>query len=1354
MFRYIFFLSAALLCSRCASAQSGKLFTVDSELSSSMVTDVHQGRSGYVWIATEDGLNRFDGIKFKVYRHNEHDPHSVLNDMALVLAEDKQGQMYVGYINGVQYYDAASDSFHHIPLKLQNGQEIAAHVLTIVQRKNGQMLIGTSGHGIFELQQRSGRWEGTKLEGLVPSNMIIRIFEDQKENLWIATEDNGLFRFGDGKLTDYFAAKKVQNNVVSSICEDKYGTIFVGNMSGGLFRYNTIDDAFVRVHYSGGGDLAVADLLVSSRNELYIATNGAGMKLYDEESGVVKDMDLTMTTFDFNTTKINSILEDNAGNIWMGMYQRGVFLLPTHKNSFGYIGYKSVNRNLIGSNCVMSIFEDSKGTFWIGTDNDGLYALGPDGGSSRHYGCRGGVRSVPSTIMSIYEDSYGDLWIGSYSDGLAKFNPHTGQSTYLTELVDKNGDYVQRIYGLREDKEQRLWIASMGSGLFCLDLKSGTIRNFSAVDGTVYRPDGNYLPNDWINCLLLSRNNKLYIGTFDGLACLDLENENFVTAFGTNRLLSNTVVYSLHDDDKGHLWAGTSRGLVCLNIATLEMNIFDMDNGLPSNLICAVEGGPNGDIWVSTNRGIAKMDVSESRFLNFYAGDGLQGNEFMTKVSLAAKNGDLYFGGIHGVTYFRPGEIHIQNKKRIVNIVDFYVRDKAVRKGMKSGRYAIVDTAVNHAQTFHLDYRDNSFSVEFSTMDFNDSERVSYVYSLNNNEWLALRPGNNRLAFDNLEAGEYRLRIRARSNDTFSDIKEARIIIHPVWFQSTLAKWMYALVTIMISVAIAKAYRNRRRIQQQMQVHQQAEAVNEAKLQFFINIAHEIRTPLTLIISPLKKLIENDGDGKRGHLYAIMNRNARRMLDLVNQLMDIRKIEKGQMSLQVECVDMVKFTKAICSMFEEQLDAKDITLTVESPCSQLFANIDPRNFDKVLMNILANACRFTPMGGTIKVTLEAVEGHGSKGSPEYMRIAVSDSGPTIDEQEAERLFECFYQSKSHGDRNRQGTGIGLYLAKQLVELHGGTIGVENLKENGCQFVLILPIELEAASTRVVSAPEKGVAVEQDQVMLDVAQGPEGTKKRAQRLVIIDDDSEIRAYLHGEFSDDYTVTIYTDGSEAYPGILKEPPEVVISDIMMPGMDGFTLCRKIKSSPLVNHIPVVLLTAKAEDSDNAKGLECGADAYVVKPFHVDVLRKLVKSLIRNRQLIRNSEREQQFKSQFISKIDLKSADEKLMEKVHRIIEENLNNPRLSVEMIATEIGISRVHLHRKLKELTNLTTRDLIRNIRLNQAADLIGKKNLTVSEVAYAVGYSDVNHFSVSFKQLYGVPPTDYVIDAATYARQD
>ncbi|WP_257670259.1 two-component regulator propeller domain-containing protein [Parapedobacter tibetensis] len=1320
-------------------AQSGKLFTVDSDLSSSMVSDLHQDRNGYVWIATEDGLNRFDGIKFMVYRHNKHDPNSMLNDIVWVLSEDRHGRMYVGYINGLQYYDAASDSFHEIPLIYENGDRVGAHVMAILQRKNGQVLIGTSGHGLFELHDGKDGPYGLKSEIPVPTNMVVALFEDKEERLWVSTEDMGLFKLGDRKPVSYFASKRVQNNVISSICEDKYGILFVGSMNSGLHRYDTATDSFIHIPYRGHANLPVAYLRVSSTNRLYIATNGNGVKYYDAGSDEVMDLELNVSAFNFATSKANSILEDNAGNIWMGIFQRGVFLLPPYKNSFGYIGHKSTSKNLIGSNCVMSVFEDSKGTIWVGTDNDGLYAVMPGGEASTHYKCRNGGSSVPSTVMTIFEDSQGGFWVGSYLDGLAKFDRKTGKSTYVTGLVDKRGDNVQRIFSIKEDEQQRLWIASMGSGLFCLDPKTDEIKHFDAVEGIWENPMGNHLPNSWINCLLLSRNNKLYVGTYDGLACLDLETESFVTPLGTNKLLAGLVVYSLYDDNQGNLWVGTSKGLMHLDVATKQITAYDVDDGLPSNVICAIEGDKQGNVWVSTNRGIAKMEVDEKRFLNFYSGDGLQGNEFTQRVSLTAGDGDLYFGGINGITRFKPSEIRVQNKKLTVHIVDFYIHDKAVKKGTKSGNRAIVDTAVNHAKEFHLAYHDNSFSVEFSTMDFSDSERVVFQYTVNDNEWVALRPGNNRVTFDKLEAGVYKLRIRARSNDTYSDVKEARIVIHPVWFQSPLAKWGYALVALGLAFFIVKTIRNRHRIRQQMLAHQQAEEMNEAKLQFFIHIAHEIRTPLTLIVSPLKKLMDRESESEPRHLYNIMDRNVQRILDLVNQLMDIRKIEKGLMNLQFERVEMTRFTDEICSLFEEQIAAKHIHFAIDHRVEKVFSNIDPRNFDKVLINIMSNACKFTPIGGSIHVALDLVNQEPENTGQPCLMISVADSGPQIAEKEMDSIFECFYQS----ERGNQGlgTGIGLYLAKQLVALHNGTIHVENLEGIGCRFVLMIPGAIHRQSGETHQSP----SIIHDHVRtLAVDNETDGVAaKKAKRLVIVDDDTEIRNYLKSEFAADYAVVAYANGEDAYRGILKEAPDLVVSDVVMPGMDGMMLCRKLKSSPLVNHVPVVLLTAKTEEMDCMEGYEYGADAYVTKPFNISVLQKNIKSLIRNREIVRNNEREHRLQDAFISKINLKSADEILLEKVHRIINNNLNNPRLSVEMISAEIGISRVHLHRKLKELTSLTTRDLIRDIRLKQAAELISQKGLNVSEVAFAVGYADVGSFSVAFKQFHGVAPTDY-----------
>ncbi|NID12090.1 two-component regulator propeller domain-containing protein [Fibrivirga algicola] len=1324
-----------------ALAQSGKLFTVETGLSGSLVTDIHQDRNGFVWIATEDGLNRFDGIKFTVYRHDKTDSSSLLNNQVHALLGDKNGRMYVGSIQGLQYYDPATEAFHRIPLILPSGISISANVSTICQRKNGEVLVGTSGHGTFRLGRKGGTLVGQKIQTNAPSELIIKLLEDNEQNLWVSTEDKGLYRFSSQSVNAYFVSKKSQNNVISSICQDSYGRLFVGNMSSGLYRFDPAGKTFIPIPYNGRTDLPVADLLVNRNNQIVVATSGKGMKYFDPVSNNILDLEPSVTSFDFSRSKVNTMLEDKAGNIWIGIYQKGLLLLAGNTNRFGYIGYKSVSRRSIGSSAVMALAHDSQGTLWVGTDSDGLYALPAGGNASVHYQTDKEGGTAPSNILAIHEDSQKNLWLGSYLNGLSRFDRNTGKSTYITKLIDKRGDNVQRVFSIREDARQRLWIATMGSGMFRMDLNTGTVKNFDALPGKLYRPELNYLPNSWINCLLVTKDNKLFIGTFDGLGCLDLDTENFVSTLGTNRLLPGTVVYSLFEDDKGNLWIGTSQGLKKMNRSSKKITSFDADNGLPSNLIWAIRGDRLGDLWLSTNRGLSKMNVEGSTFTNFYSSDGLQGNEFSRGASLISSTGELYFGGVNGVTYFKPAEIRVANKRLAVQIVDLYIRDKPVKKGTQSGSFQVVDTTVTNAREFNLAHHDNSFTLEFSTMDFVDAERVSYQYSINNNAWEELRPGSNRLTFDNLAPGSYEFRLRAKFNDDLSPIRQVAVIIHPVWYLSVWAKFIYAGVALLLAVVIARTIRNRQRIKKEVLAHQRQEEINEAKLQFFINIAHEIRTPLTLVVSPLQKLINNDQDEERSHLYTIMGRNTKRILDLVNQLMDIRKIEKGQMALQLTNVEMTQFTKEICQLFEEQIQAKQIQFITDFPADHVFSRIDPHNFDKVLINVLANAFKFTPAGGHIRVALSITRGQTVNELP-ALAIAIEDSGHCISEQETEQIFECFYQSEDHRGYNQQGTGIGLHLVKQLVELHGGTIRAENMDPVGCRFLLLIPVESTVDETL---APAIELPPGQLPALLSAeTDQPEARlRKKARRIVIADDDSEICTYLAEELSNEYTVFAYPNGEDAYKGILKEKPDLVVSDVMMPVMDGMTLCRKLRANPLINHIPIILLTAKTEESSNALGLELGADAYITKPFNIDILLKTIKSLIKNRQLIRNNESEQQYQAEFISKITIKSADVKLLEKVHLLINKNIANPELSVEMIASEIGISRVHLHRKLKELTNSTTRDLIRTIRLKQAATLLATKGLTVSEVAFATGFANVNNFSVSFKELHGVSPARY-----------
>ncbi|SEJ39513.1 ligand-binding sensor domain-containing protein [Dyadobacter sp. SG02] len=1323
--------------------QSAKLLTVENGLSSSMVTAVHQDRSGFIWVATEDGLNRFDGIKFTVYRQDKANGEGVASNFIQVLFEDRAGRMYTGSLHGLQYYDPATDSFRTIPL-LNGGSKMAnVRILAICERRNGDILVGTSGHGIFKVEH-DGRQLCAKPTSLqVPSNLIIQLFEDSDRNLWVSTEDRGLLRFAETSLQpgkSYFVSKKIQNNIVTSLCQDKYGRVFVGNMTSGLYLYSAVNDTFQSIPNNGAGSLPIADLTVNRNGQILIGTRGNGLKYYDSGTGKILDMNHNVDTFDFAKSKVFSACEDNSGNTWLGIYQKGLLLMGVNSNRFGYMGYKSASKNLIGPSAVKALFEDKNQTIWVGTDNDGLYAIPAGRNASTHYYKRTGDASTPENVMTVFEDSEGSLWTGSYLSGLSKLDRETGKFTHSDKLSDQNGDNVQRVFDIKEDFRKRLWIATMGSGIFSMDLRTGAVENLDALPGRISLPKENFLPNSWVNCLLIAKDNKLFIGTFNGLACLDLETKSFTSTFGANSLLKGVVIYALFDDDKGNLWAGTSQGLKKIDRATKAITTFDTADGLPSNQVGTVRGDKAGNLWLSTNRGLSKMDLETHTFVNFYSADGLQGNEFSQGASVVTQDGEFYFGGINGLTHFKPEEIKLSAKRPAVRIVDLYIHDKAVKKGMKSGSYMIVDTTVSSAKEFNLAHYDNSFSLEFSTMDFIDAERVAYMYAINDNAWTVLRAGTNRLTFDNLAPGEYHFRLKAKSSKTDSEETRVTIIIHPAWYFSVWAWLAYGLLSLFTAVLIFRAFKNRQLVKQKMLAHLRREEVNEAKLQFFINIAHEIRTPLTLVVSPLEKLQSQDYNAERMHLYRIMGRNTKRILDLVNQLMDIRKIEKGLMSLQFSNVEMVEYTKEICLLFEEQIESKKIDFAVESPSQRILAQIDPLNFDKVLINVLSNAFKFTPRGGKIRVALSVNGAHEVMDRPE-LRLAIEDSGPFIEQQEAERIFDCFYQSDSHRDHNRHGTGIGLHLVKQLVELHGGRIKAENMTEIGCRFVIEMPVA-EIGGLETVPVDEVSPADHLPEEM-SVYGVHNKSRKKAKRVVVVDDDSEICNYLADEMSGEFTVFSYANGEEAYKAILKEIPDLIVSDVMMPVMDGMTLCKKVKANPLINHIPVILLTAKTAESTNAEGLEMGADAYITKPFNMQILTKTIKALIRNRQILRNNDNEQHYQEEFISRVHIKASEEKLLEKVHLLIDKNLANPDLSVEMISNEIGISRVHLHRKLKELTNMTTRDLIRNIRLKQAGELMTKKGLTVSEVAFAVGFANVNSFSVAFKELHGMSPTAF-----------
>lgn len=1331
-FRSILTISLLIISIIC-NAQSSKLFTTDKELSSSLLNGIYQDKYGIIWISTEDGLNRYDGAKFTVYKHENNNPHSLTHNFVRVLFEDSHGNLLIGCYNGIQMYDPATDAFS-CKAKREDGKDFVSNINCIIERKNGEIWL--SGNELSKLIIKDGQLTVQQIKLSIPNNVTDYIMEDKKGNMWIVRNENSIYCITpSNKVINYPIQKR--NVLITNLTEDSNGDIYAGTIGNGLFKLDINKRSFLPLSEKENEYLPVKSVYKSSPDELYIGTDGNGLKIYNIRTGRIIDSRFDNSYLDLKNSKIHSLLKDKSGNFWIAIYQKGVLMIPAQQNSFKYIGYKSVNKNIIGNYCVTSLCKDKDDVMWVGTDNDGIYGISPNGRQLAHFSKSTDKSSVSSIIIKLFEDSDNNLWFGSFRDGMGCVDKKSGKCKYIEDLKDNEGNRIHRVYDITEDNQKRLWIATMGSGLFYYDMKTKK----------THKPN-NLNTDSWICCMYYSaKTNKLYLGSYEGLIILSLDNNEYKS----ETILSNHIIYSICEDEKGNILACTSSGLASFNPKNHSLKKYTMQDGLPSDVIYSIQEDEHNNFWISTDAGISRLNHDSERFINYFVGDGLQGNEFSKNASFKDKNSNIWFGGVNGITYFNPNEITNPAKKWNVRITDFYLHNIPIRKGVKSGNHDIIDEPVFDAQDFHLSYKDNAFTVEFSTIEYNSPERISYQYSMNDNEWIELPTGIKRVSFNDLHPGSYNLKIRAKDYTMLSEYKEINIIISPAWYATTLAKVFYFLLMLGAIYFIIQQIKHRNKVKQQITEHIHAEEINEAKLQFFINISHEIRTPMSLIISPLNKLINNDDDPERQKSYNIISRNSRRILSLVNQLMDIRKIDKGQMTLRFQQTNIVEFISDICDNFQNQVSIKNIKLDFITSISNQMAWIDPNNFDKILINLLSNAFKFTPKDGKINIYLNTGNDIKTEAPLQnYIEIIVEDNGIGIDENEIHKIFERFYQIHNSHNTSNMGTGIGLHLTRSLVQLHYGTINVENnATTKGSRFIIRIPIGKEHLKTEEIDIDnvvesdiikENGILIDNEYVEDEVK---EQRKKTKYRVLIVEDDDEIRKYIHNELSDDYHVSECSNGKEALGIILKKAPNIVISDIMMPEMDGITLCRKIKQNITINHIPVILLTAKTTYEDNMEGLDVGADAYMTKPFNIDILRKTVKNIIKSREVLKNcfsGNQEQEIKKPIF---EMQSTDNKLMDRIMNVINRNISNHGLNVEMIAQEVGISRVHLHRKLKELTNQSTRDLIRNVRLKHAAGLLVKTDYNISEISDMTGFSSLTIFCRSFKDLYGMTPTEY-----------
>lgn len=926
------------------------------------------------------------------------------------------------------------------------------------------------------------------------------------------------------------------------------------------------------------------------------------------------------------------------------------------------------------------------------------------------------------------------------------------------------------ILDIKQDPQGNIWIATMGKGLFCLQ-KDGSRRNYKAKYGADNNLKVNSLPNDYLIKLSFSNDgNHLYVATSVGLACLDRKRNSWVSTFkGINCLNKNSFSHCVFVDSKDHVWYGTEDGAFCFDFRKgIKPKLYTTANGLTDNSVASITEDYQGNIWLGTIKGLNKLALKSGTITKFYAESGLQSNEFSdASVCTTQDRKTILIGGSGGLNWFQADQVRQHPWQAKVVISGFILNNKMVTPGMKSGSYTITDNWSTFSRDFQLSHEDNTFTLQLSTLTYNDVEQISYVYSINGDAWRTVPAGQNELAFSHMAPGSYKYRIKAICNGYETPVKEFTIIVHPAWYASIWAKLFYLLLLI---AAIMLYLRHRKRQMEDqliLQQHIHAEEMGEAKIKFFMNISHEIRTPLTLIITPLLSLIKEDKEPHRQGIYEIIRKNSERILHLINQMMDLRKIDKGQMVMRMCKTDMVSFINEEYDLFKQQAIAKSIDFEYQHDCEELPVWIDRNNFDKVIINTLSNAFKFTPTAGHILLSLTHTAHHAY--------ISIKDSGIGIPKDKLETIFQRFYQTPADPNERNVGTGIGLDLTRSLVELHYGTISARNNEgekgskfEHGSEFIIRIPLgkdhlkpeeiieeeemkkEQNNELAEAEAEQEEQLAENNDQpaeTLNNSDTTPASAKGAKAEIVIVEDEEDIQEYLKAQLSSDFKIRTYPNGKVALNEILKNKPDLVISDIMMPEMDGTTLCAKLKSNINTNDVPIILLTAKSREEDQLEGLQTGADAYILKPFNMDILHRNIINLLTVRRTLRNKFTGNESQNHQVEQIEMQTPDNSLMQRVMEVINENINDSDLSVDMIAQKVGISRVHLHRKMKELTNQTPHSFIRNIRLQQAAKLLKDGKQSITEVMYACGFSNSASFSTMFKNLYGCSPREYMQNA-------
>lgn len=1312
---------------------------IEHGLSNNAVTCIHQDSKGFMWFGTYDGLNRYDGYSFKVFRNTLDDSATLTDNRIVTVSEDAHNNIWVGTKKGLSIYcnvKAVFSSLYYQPHEARGTKKITNPINDIKRSPDNQMLIATAGMGLLRyISHTTG--VATQIPVRIGSELLWNyhaqaIAFDSRQEGWVFVQGVGLCRYDT--VQQVLCVFSTRVNTGNCLAVGKDGVIWLGTEIG-LAEFDTRKNAY-RIYDEKRSRLSarkIAGLCLDKKGCLWMATDGGGINIMNTASGSISYILPESGKKTITSAAVYAVYEDKEGRKWIGTLRGGINVIDKKKNRFTTISHDPFTSNSLVNDFILAFCEDAAHNIWIGTDGEGVSCWNRQQNKYTTYKHKAGDATSLSNnfATSIVKDYLNNVWIATYGAGVNRFDARTGTFKKYACFNSIYEDwYVWKLY---EDKAHNLWAGTCVSGkLYRYNRQKDVFEVFDEKLSDV---------------ISISEDNagNLWAGTFNKLIKIDTKSKNH------HFYHINHPVRFFHQDKKGNCWIGTEGGgLLLLNQQKGDWEVLSESQGLCNNSVLNMLEDKQGHLWVSTFNGLSRFDAGTRKFSNFYGSDGLQTNQFNYNAALELQSGEFLFGGIKGFNVFYPDSINGSSSMPDLRLTGIRINNQLPGQD----KSFLGDKSVYDVETIRLPYDKAGLSVDFAALEYSAPDKISYAYYLEgwDKDWNygKLRTAN----YSRLHEGNYKLRIKSTNAEGIWNTEERVIHIRvlPPWYRSWWAWLLYIAMTFLLVRIYLQYQKKQTRLTYEIKLAHlkmdKEKELSEKKLSFFTNVSHEFRTPLTLIINPVKELLYGNNKETDGENLNVVYRNAKRLLSLVDQLLLFRKADSEEDSLRVTRLNFYELCYEVYLCFIQQAKNRRIEYSFACDNNQLELYADREKMEIALFNLVSNALKFTPDGGTVSFTV--------KEHAQQVLVHIADSGCGISPQVGDKIFDKFYQEKETGKTFKAGFGIGLYLVKNFISCHRGEIGYRNNNSDaGTTFTINLlkgkdhfkavtifeEVAENALFLEELTEEEPAQPVVEKEAEVEWQPAPLVTEQPV--MLVIDDNEEVRDYILRLFADTYRLYQADSGEEGLLLAQKYAPDIVICDVMMGGISGIEVCSRIKEDEALSHIPVILLTAGTSTEIKLKGVECGADDYMTKPFDKEILLARVGSLLKSRSLL------QKF---FYNEITLQSShDLKISEEYKAflnrciaIVEANIDDETFNIKTLITALGVSHSGLYKKVKAISGQSINSFIRFIRLRKAAELFINTTCNVNEAAYMVGFSDCKYFSKQFYKLFGMNPSEYI----------